>query len=175
MRLAICCFVIVSFWCTALYAQKDSTARKKDSSITSPARTRSASVRPDSAAHSRGIGALRIAGNRSGCVQIRRLAVLSFICGALSRDVLHGGRSQIFWYSPASIDSWGGNASIVPPVRLFSRKVLRRAGPALAGQTRARKIFRDSSGQYQREVILRGPAADTLSTCPASESLMTEI
>ncbi|MES2109592.1 MAG: DUF4271 domain-containing protein [Bacteroidota bacterium] len=50
MRLAICCFVIVSFWCTALYAQKDSTARKKDSSITSPARTRSASVRPDSAA-----------------------------------------------------------------------------------------------------------------------------
>jgi len=50
MRLTICCFVIVSFWCTALYAQKDSTARKKDSSSTSPARTLSASVRPDSAA-----------------------------------------------------------------------------------------------------------------------------
>lgn len=53
MRLTICCFFIVFFWCTTLYAQKDSTAKKKDSSITLPVHTQAAYIRPDSAAITR--------------------------------------------------------------------------------------------------------------------------
>jgi len=50
MRLTICCFFIVSFWCTALYAQKDSTAKKKDSSIIAPAYTQRTYAHADSVA-----------------------------------------------------------------------------------------------------------------------------
>jgi len=50
MRLTICCFFIVSFWCTALYAQKDSTSKKKDSSITAPAHVQKVYTHADSVA-----------------------------------------------------------------------------------------------------------------------------